>query len=150
MKRKTKDYILLIFIILAIILLDQTLKLFLQNTGEITLIQGAINLNVYNQSTDSTYIITILIIILIIFKFIISQNEFVTKKMKIFLSFILAGGISNIIDRIIRGYVIEYIHFRTIINLPIFNIADIFVIIGWICVISIFTGFTFNELKNRK
>ena len=63
MKRKTKDYILLIFIILAIILLDQTLKLFLQNTGEITLIQGAINLNVYNQSTDSTYIITILIII---------------------------------------------------------------------------------------
>ena len=49
--------------------------------------------------------------------------------MRVFLSFILAGGISNVIDRLIHGYVIEWIK---ISKLPVFNIADILIVIGWL------------------
>ena len=39
-------------------------------------------------------------------------------------SFILGGTIGNGIDRILRGYVIDFINLN-IINFPVFNIADI-------------------------
>ena len=40
-----------------------------------------------------------------------------------------AGAIGNFIDRIINGYVVDFIYFE-IINFPIFNIADIYVCIS--------------------
>jgi len=44
-------------------------------------------------------------------------------------SFILGGTIGNGIDRIIKGYVIDFINLN-IINFPVFNIADISINIG--------------------
>ena len=46
-------------------------------------------------------------------------------------SFILGGTIGNGIDRIIRGFVIDFINLN-IINFPVFNIADISINIGFI------------------
>lgn len=45
------------------------------------------------------------------------------------LSFIIGGGIGNMIDRCALGYVIDMLDFR-IIRFAIFNIADSFVCIG--------------------
>ncbi|MBR2926250.1 MAG: signal peptidase II [Clostridia bacterium] len=45
------------------------------------------------------------------------------------LSMIAGGGIGNMIDRIFLGYVIDFIDF-TLIDFPIFNIADSFVCVG--------------------
>ena len=45
------------------------------------------------------------------------------------LSFILAGSIGNGIDRIINGYVIDFIQIK-FINFPVFNIADIVINLG--------------------
>ncbi len=42
---------------------------------------------------------------------------------------IIGGGIGNLIDRVYRGYVIDYIHVK-IINFAIFNFADICVTVG--------------------
>ena len=53
-------------------------------------------------------------------------------------SFILGGTIGNGIDRILRGYVIDFINLN-FINFPVFNIADISINIGFIfLLISIF------------
>ena len=53
-------------------------------------------------------------------------------------SFILGGTIGNGIDRILRGFVIDFINL-TIVNFPVFNIADISINIGFICILySIF------------
>ena len=53
-------------------------------------------------------------------------------------SFILGGTIGNGIDRIFRGFVIDFINLN-IINFPIFNIADISINIGFFFLIySIF------------
>jgi len=46
-------------------------------------------------------------------------------------SFILGGTIGNGIDRILKGYVIDFINLD-IINFPVFNIADISINIGFI------------------
>ena len=45
-------------------------------------------------------------------------------------SLILAGGITNLIDRLFRGFVIDYIDVNELFYYPVFNIADICIIIG--------------------
>ena len=141
-KKLSKIEIAIIVIILAIIIIDQISKIIVQNVS---------NINI-EQNADETmmYIITNLVIIVIITKFMLSQNQFIDSKLKIFLSFIIAGGISNIIDRIFRGYVLEWIKIPNIGWLPIFNIADVFVLIGWILVVGNFAYFTVEEWKNKK
>ena len=52
-------------------------------------------------------------------------------------SFILAGAIGNGIDRINRGFVIDFINLNYI-NFPVFNIADISINIGFIFIIYSF------------
>ena len=65
-----------------------------------------------------------------------------TKKMRamrLTLSMILAGGIGNIIDRIVFGKVTDMFSFD-LINFPVFNVADIGVTCGAIvmCILWIF------------
>ena len=52
-------------------------------------------------------------------------------------SFILGGTIGNGIDRIAKGYVIDFINLK-FINFPVFNIADISINIGLIFIIFSF------------
>lgn len=43
------------------------------------------------------------------------------------LSMIVAGGLGNLLDRLVRGYVVDFIHLN---NWPVFNVADIWVTLG--------------------
>ena len=47
------------------------------------------------------------------------------------LAMVVGGGIGNLIDRVMRGFVVDYIDF-CLINYPVFNVADCFVVIGTI------------------
>ena len=68
-----------------------------------------------------------LISTIILFYFIfIRENELINKYG---LSFILAGSIGNGIDRILNGYVIDFIKIKSI-DFPVFNIADIVINVG--------------------
>ena len=71
---------------------------------------------------------------------------FFAKKLNTFdrygLSLILSGSLGNGIDRIIKGYVIDFINLK-LFNFPIFNIADIAINIG--CIILIFNYFKFKK-----
>ena len=48
-------------------------------------------------------------------------------------SFILGGSLGNGIDRILRGYVIDFINL-SFIDFPIFNIADISINVGFLLI----------------
>ena len=52
-------------------------------------------------------------------------------------SFILGGTIGNGLDRILRGFVIDFINLN-FINFPVFNIADISINIGFIFLVYSF------------
>lgn len=69
---------------------------------------------------------TLTIVCLIAFMFVSKPQS---KLERIGLAMILAGGIGNMIDRVILGYVIDFIDFYTIWNY-VFNIADSFICIG--------------------
>ena len=43
---------------------------------------------------------------------------------------VLAGGTGNLIDRMVRGYVIDYLDFGALFGFPVFNFADCCVVIG--------------------
>ena len=53
------------------------------------------------------------------------------KGLKLGLSFMIAGGMSNVYDRVKRKYVVDYIHWNKL-NKIIFNLADIFIVLGGI------------------
>lgn len=54
---------------------------------------------------------------------------------------ILAGGLSNTLDRFFRGYVIDFFSFPNK-KVPFFNIADLWVIVGG--VLLIITSFIYD------
>jgi signal peptidase II len=57
------------------------------------------------------------------------------------IALLISGGVGNLIDRVRLHEVIDYIRFEPI-NFPIFNFADICVVIGAImfCISVIITG----------
>jgi len=61
-------------------------------------------------------------------------NAHLTKKdhLHLPLAIILGGSIGNLLDRIFRSYVIDYIDFRV---WPVFNLADIMINIGFLILI---------------
>ena len=52
-------------------------------------------------------------------------------------SFILAGSLANGLDRIVKGYVIDFINLN-FVDFPVFNIADISINIGFILILYSF------------
>ncbi|MCA1994618.1 MAG: signal peptidase II, partial [Coleofasciculus sp. S288] len=47
---------------------------------------------------------------------------------------ILGGALGNGIDRFLAGYVVDFLDFR-LINFPVFNLADVFINVGIICLL---------------
>jgi len=118
-------------VILFLIFLDQYTKAYVEtNRSSFSIIPNYLRIN-YTKNTGAAFGIasgstTLLIIISAIictalFAYIMwrTLNH---KKNRLGLWLILAGGIGNLIDRIVRGYVVDFIDVPVI---PTFNIADI-------------------------
>ena len=58
---------------------------------------------------------------------------------------VIAGAIGNLIDRILLGYVIDFLYF-SLIDFPIFNMADCFVVVGAI-LLFLFVMFGMKEYE---
>jgi signal peptidase II len=96
--------------------------------------------NIFSGSRILLSSISILFSILLIY-LILSKKTLITIELYSY-SFILGGTIGNGIDRILRGYVIDFINLN-IINFPVFNIADISINIGFILLL-------YNIFKNSR
>ena len=96
--------------------------------------------NIFSGSRIFLSFISIIFSILLVF-LILRKNTLNSIDLYSY-SFILGGTIGNGIDRIIKGYVIDFINLN-IINFPVFNIADISINIGFI--LLLFNIFKINR-----
>ena len=131
------------------VIVDQILKLIIYNTigasGQtINLIPRILQLT-YVENTGAAFgffnarlflIIFDILIIFFIIKILLDKKYPLNDKAKTGLSLIISGGIGNLIDRIFRGFVIDYIDITQIIDYPVFNFADILVVVGVILIIA--------------
>ena len=92
--------------------------------------------NIFSGNRIFLSIISIIFSILLLY-LILRKNTSKSIDMYSY-SFILAGTVGNGLDRIIKGFVIDFINLN-FIDFPVFNIADISINIGFILILySIF------------
>ena len=133
-------------LICFIVLIDQISKNYIyqnkvQYDNIVSVIEGILNF-IYVENTgiafgifsdfDGLKVVFIVVPILItLYLFsLLNNKEFQNTFSHISLLLIISGAIGNIIDRIFRGYVIDFIQFDIDIFPYIFNIADSSVTIG--------------------
>lgn len=121
--------------------LDQITKVlasaFLKGNGTKTIIPYLIDFY-YTTNDGAAFssfsgqrVLLIALPIVMIIALLIALYKFNKKGILFTLSIIMivSGGIGNLIDRCIFGYVVDFISF-SFMNFPIFNVADIFVTVG--------------------
>lgn len=74
-------------------------------------------------------IITIIFLIVSFYYFFKLSNNKINYFIKICLIIVISGALGNFIDRLFRGFVIDFIYFKPI-NFPVFNFADSYIVIG--------------------
>lgn len=149
-----------ILITAGVILLDQATKYlavaFLKNIYTFPIIEDVLHLT-YLENTGAAFgmlknsrWVFIVVSLVTIIGIIIYYVKFPPKNKWLIagLSFILGGGIGNMIDRILLGYVVDFIDFR-IINFAVFNVADSFVCVGAVLVL-IYVFFFSDEGKKTQ
>lgn len=124
-----------------LILLDQWFKKLavehLMGKEDIILIKNFIGLSyaentgaafsIFSDSTMFLSIVTLIIIVAGIIYLMLGKLE--GKLMNVCAVLILAGGAGNLVDRFAQGYVVDYIK-TLFMDFPVFNFADILVVVG--------------------
>lgn len=135
-----------IIISILITILDQIIKFFIdKKVLFIEVMPKLFNIHkVYNYGVafsfleNKRYLILLFSLILIYFLFNLRKDLPKTKKYDILFGVILGGILGNLIDRVFRGYVIDYLEtFIFGISFPIFNLADICITLGIILMVLI-------------
>lgn len=132
-------------IIISIILLciDQIAKLLVINlltkTDSIAIIKNFFYLTYINNDGAAfsilvgkrIFLILVAIIVIIMLIHYIKKNNIQNKLEIVSLALIIGGSLGNLMDRVVRGYVIDFLDFKIFnYNFPIFNLADTFIVIG--------------------
>ncbi len=145
-----------LIVITLLLFIDQFVKLFIDfnmNFGEskevfcLLSIEKLYNFGIsFSFLNGSIYLIILLSIIALSYLVYLKKDYLNTKFINSGLLLVFIGGIGNLIDRVHYGYVIDYLKVNIEnLNFPIFNIADIFVSIGFILVI---VGIVKREYEN--
>ena len=135
-------------IAIEVVLLDQISKhfvcIYLKPVGSITLIDGILNFT-YVENTGAAFgilsdnravfmVMSVLIIVVLSYVTVKFQGQ--SKLFDVCLGLIVGGGIGNMVDRALIGYVIDFIDFCAFDFWKwVFNIADSAVVVG--CILAI-------------
>ncbi len=149
-KIQTKIYFL--FLSIFIVLIDQLTKYLMLDNKKLFINKDFLlfkldfvknygaAFNIFSGSRIFLSLISILFSILLIY--LIFRKNTINSFDLYSYSFILGGTIGNGIDRIYKGFVVDFINLN-IINFPVFNIADISINIGFIFLL-------YNIFKNNR
>lgn len=147
--------------IAVLVSLDQIIKLlvikYLEPIGSLPLIDGFIQLN-YAENTGAAFgsfsgytwilsVFTLAVIVVGLVYLLKGKVKFGVEYVCITL--ILAGGLGNLIDRISRGFVVDYIE-PLFIDFAIFNFADILVTCSAVVLIIWMLYGIYKDAKKEK
>lgn len=141
--KKLNNYIMAAVCIIVAVILDQYTKylavIHLKDQNPIKLLPGIFELR-YLENRGAAFgimqnqqlffiIITCLIMTVILYLYgrIPSTKRFL--PIRICMILLCAGAIGNLIDRVINNYVVDFFYF-ILIDFPIFNVADCYVVIA--------------------
>ena len=166
-KNKVVLYIIFLLTTLGLVAFDQFSKVLavnhLKDKEPIVIIKGIFEL-LYVENKGAAYgmlagkislflIITFILIPIIIYSiFKISNiiehfedkvNVKAFKILQIDMIIVLAGAIGNFIDRVTKGYVVDYFYFK-LIDFPVFNVADCYITVA-VAVMLIMCFFVLKE-----
>lgn len=159
--------LLIIVSILILIGLDQFTKILalqhLAGQDDIILIPGVLQLQylenrgaAFGMMQNKQWIFVIIAFAFVVFAGYMFSKMPYTKRylpLHILLVALTAGAIGNVIDRIIRGFVVDFIYF-SLIDFPIFNVADIYVtvscILGFLLIMFYYKDEDFAFLSKNK
>lgn len=131
----------ILFVVLGVIL-DQVVKYWATQVltiQSIVLIPGIFELtHVENrgaafsilQNRISLFVIITLVVLCGIV-YALYKHLVLTRLGQVALLMVASGALGNLVDRIIRGYVVDLFYFK-LIDFPVFNVADILVVCGGI------------------
>lgn len=137
-KKLNKIYKRVFILIFILILIDQiTKEIIYTNLQEIHV----------NTNENIKYIFISCIIIFIIFRYILNKNSFIKNSSRYILSFAAAGGIGNLIDRVIFHYIRNFIEIKNFTNI---NLSYIYIFIAWLGMAIILTIDTADIISKRK
>jgi len=132
-----------IIIFISIVALDQLSKFLIFGLparsiiGELLWFQSEKNTGAAFSmfSGNNVFFIIITSVACVALGYLLFSKKFMTHKLeKISLALVLAGAISNLVDRILFSYVRDFIYLK-FINFAVFNVADAAITIGAILLI---------------
>lgn len=147
MKKRIKTIIVFLILVLA----DQGTKLWaisaLKDKAPIPLIQGIFELQ-YLENRGAAFgifqnkqwfflIITIIVVGVLLWFLVHIPDEKKYRYLYWCLCILGSGAVGNMIDRLLRKYVVDFIYFK-LIDFPIFNVADIYVTVSVFCLVLLF------------
>lgn len=135
---------------LLLIIIDQITKLFavvkLKNQNPFVLWKGVFELQYLENrgaafgmlQGKKVFFVLASVVVLAVIAYVLIKTPYQKKyiKLHITLVFIASGAIGNLIDRIRYDYVVDFLYF-SLINFPIFNVADIYVTLSSIMLASL-------------
>lgn len=141
-----------------LIVLDQWFKylavVFLKGEPPFVILDGVFEL-AYVTNTGASFgmldgqrwlFIVITVVVMLFLLLVILNGRFrLQPLLNVSLVLVLAGGIGNLIDRVLYGYVVDYLYFK-LIDFPVFNFADCCLVIGAIFMVVFFL-FIYEESK---
>lgn len=92
--------------------------------------------------------VTLVTILYLLYFYIKKVRKGSSKILKVSFNLIIAGAVGNLIDRIFRGYVIDFIQLD-FIDFPVFNVADICICVG-VGLLFIYLLFIYKEPEKKK
>lgn len=102
------------------------------------------------QNQKWILLISTIIVILYLFYVYFKYKSILSNDLIISLALIVGGAIGNLLDRIMRGYVIDFISytFPNGYHFPVFNVADMAVVTGSILLLILTFVFGKGEITN--
>ena len=118
----------LLGLILFIIILDQFSKIVSLKLGIPIAFNTGISFGLFSYLGQGVIVLNVVIIFILLYLLVRSKNG--SLWFKIGISLLLSGSVSNLIDRLARGSVVDFIKLPLLNFWPLFNVADAAITLG--------------------